>query len=110
MLICLELYCYCMCCKGKSNRYKLNSDLQAVTTINFVARGLISHLIGHCTNDHSFQIHMVNAGLVHFKTGVIFFFFDGREDFSMVILVCVRRKAAWCSHHLSGEKIHDTSS
>ena len=26
------------------------------------------------------------------------------------LVCCVRRKAAWCSHHLSGEKIHETSS
>jgi len=99
-----------MCCKGKSNRYKLNSNLQAVVTVSFVACGLIYYLIGHRTNVHSFQIHMVNAGLVHFKTGVCYFV-KVREDFSIILLVCcVRRKAAWCSHHLSGEKIHDTSS
>ena len=68
--------------RAKSNRYKLNTNLQAVTTMNsLVACGLIYvyYMIGHCTNIHSFQIQVVNVGLVCFKTGVCFLV-DVRED------------------------------
>ena len=91
---------------------KVICNLKWQLALRFVACALVSYRIGHCTNIHSLlQIHIVIARLVALETVSAVTGVDNREELSKVILVCcIRRKAAWCSHHLSGEKIHDTSS